>query len=592
MLVYFCATSFERINVINGNSKGGLLRDIHCIDPIFAKNCTRMDVFLDQATGDYYMYKKDMQMWMPIGNVGLHYAKAAEEDGVEGGFITKKKIYKPKPSKYSTQEVIKSKITERKCTIMKEHLHHWVTIGMQREFVAINESMWDPHPIGMKTTSAYDINYTIIAESEKGPEVIEHLNTIAVQFHIEKKYSATVELLNNFVNKKFELIIELSRADMTLEEAEIHKRGMMYTKMSSNISPQNNGAKTRGKALFIKRNSIGIETNSVKKEGIRPLTARSGTSGFTVRNITSRGSSKLGQRRAFSRGGQRASSAMNFHRTTPKKRLFSAERNIANQSTAATDSRSTLRPPKAPTQFSPTQIIKPEDEEKLSNANKKLVKKFNEFLKHHTKRNGIHSQKLTKTVRTYIESEITNVNSLQQPKTKQKKMNQFDMNIFYQLNLLKDMYSTTNNSKKDIRKMLHPAIDEENMPKYNNNLVGTKAHIKNMFVKKKKIKFNPKYYSRFKEFAKMPPSNLDVPVIRNASPYINEEELYRKEYLASKNKWIGGKNSFKSYFGKASSSSSSNFIPNYVTITPSEPPLLHKFRDMDRERWLDLNFKF
>ncbi len=140
-------------------------------------------------------------MWVPIGNVGLHYAKAAEENGAEGTFMTKIRTYKPKPSKYSTQEVIKSKITERKCTIKKEHLHHWVTIGMKREFVAINESMWDSHPIGMMTTSAYDKNYTTIAESEKGPEVIEHLNTVAVQFHIEKKYSATVELLNNFVNK-------------------------------------------------------------------------------------------------------------------------------------------------------------------------------------------------------------------------------------------------------------------------------------------------------------------------------------------------------------------------------------------------------
>ena len=53
-------------------------------------------------------------MWMPIGNVGLHYAKAAEESGAEGAFMTKVRVYKPKPSKYSTQEVIKSKITERK----------------------------------------------------------------------------------------------------------------------------------------------------------------------------------------------------------------------------------------------------------------------------------------------------------------------------------------------------------------------------------------------------------------------------------------------------------------------------------------------
>ena len=84
------------------------------IDARVAKSCSRSDVFLDNSTGDYYMYKKDMGLWMPIGNVGIHYAKAAEESKSEGAFIRKIKTYKPKPSKYSTQEVIKSKITERK----------------------------------------------------------------------------------------------------------------------------------------------------------------------------------------------------------------------------------------------------------------------------------------------------------------------------------------------------------------------------------------------------------------------------------------------------------------------------------------------
>jgi hypothetical protein len=80
-----------------------------------------------------------------------------------------------------------------------------------------------------------------------------------------------------------------------------------------------------------------------------------------------------------------------------------------------------------------------------------------------------------------------------------------------------------------------------------------------------------------------------VPIIRNSSPYISEEELHRQEYIKSKERWMIPKQ-FQSYFGKASHSN--NFIPNYVTITPSEPPILHKFRDTERDRWLDGNFKF
>lgn len=162
------------------------MNDIHAIDTAIASNLTRNDVFLDNATGDYYTFKKDVGLWVPMGNTGLHYSKAAEQSGTEGAFMRKVKTYKPKPSKYSTQEVLKSKITERKCTIRKEFLHHWAVKHMDKEFVAINESLWDAHPIGMSTTSAYEVNYSTIAESENGPEVLEHRNTLAMQFHIEK----------------------------------------------------------------------------------------------------------------------------------------------------------------------------------------------------------------------------------------------------------------------------------------------------------------------------------------------------------------------------------------------------------------------
>jgi hypothetical protein len=373
------------------------------IDLGVAKTCSRSDVFLDNSTGDYYMYKKEMGLWNPIGNVGLHYAKAAEESKSEGAFIRKIKTYKPKPSKYSTLEIIKSKITERKCTIMKEHLFHWAFIGMDKDFVATNESLWDPHPIGMSTTSAYEVNYTIIAESENGPEVIEHRNTIATQFHIEKKYVATVQLLNNFINRKFELIIENSRADMTLEDAEVFKRSMMYTKSSQPAYKKSSDEiKTRSKALFIKKNSLGMETNSVRKDSIRPNTARSGYSTLTAKHSEhTRVSSRLSQ--------QRATTAIGIHRNTHQPRLFSADgtfRTFANQSTAATDSKSNLRIQKQQHMISSTQIIRPEDEEKLSKINKKLIKKFNEFLTQNTKRHGIQTQKLAKTMRSYVETEI------------------------------------------------------------------------------------------------------------------------------------------------------------------------------------------
>ena len=47
---------------------------------------------------------------------------------------------------------------------------------------------------------------------------------------------------------------------------------------------------------------------------------------------------------------------------------------------------------------------------------------------------------------------------------------------------------------------------------------------------------------------------------------------------------------FINYFGKATTGKV-NYIQNYVTQDPSEPPILHKFRDEDKEKWLSGNIK-
>ena len=81
MLMYFCATGYAQLKILNGNGKGEDISEIHKIDPSKQKGGSDMskdDVFLDWATGDYYTYRKDLEMWAPIGNTGLHYRLAAE----------------------------------------------------------------------------------------------------------------------------------------------------------------------------------------------------------------------------------------------------------------------------------------------------------------------------------------------------------------------------------------------------------------------------------------------------------------------------------------------------------------------------------
>lgn len=56
MLAFFCATSYSNIQVINGNEKGGSLESIKLITSKQLKKLTDRDVFLNNATGDYFVY--------------------------------------------------------------------------------------------------------------------------------------------------------------------------------------------------------------------------------------------------------------------------------------------------------------------------------------------------------------------------------------------------------------------------------------------------------------------------------------------------------------------------------------------------------
>jgi hypothetical protein len=277
-------------------------------------------------------------------------------------------------------------------------LHHWVVSNIESEFVAINESLWDPHPIGLSTTNSSAVNYTTLAESERGPELVEHMNTIATQLHVEYKYEPTIKMIHNYVDKKFELIIAMSRADMTLDEADNFIKSMMYTKGPNATKTSKSGlfeVKTRGKALFKNKNSFGIETNSVRKNAIRPSTARTGLSSFSGRNITTRASSR--------QSCNRATTASTMYRDDKKPRLFSAERKLVS----VEDQLTTFSKVKLHKQASmPNMLLSNEDQAKLSRGNRKLVNKFNQFLKQNSKNTNSKSQRLAKTMRKYIQEEM------------------------------------------------------------------------------------------------------------------------------------------------------------------------------------------
>jgi hypothetical protein len=91
-----------------------------------------------------------------------------------------------------------------------------------------------------------------------------------------------------------------------------------------------------------------------------------------------------------------------------------------------------------------------------------------------------------------------------------------------------------------------------------------------------------RFYSRWKEFEKLPQFDLEKPSVSISGPYLADKDLWKND----KDKWLGGKN-FNLIFGRKASRESANFIKNYVGLEPSKPPILHKFREEERQKWID-----
>lgn len=56
------------------------------------------------------------------------------------------------------------------------------------------------------------------------------------------------------------------------------------------------------------------------------------------------------------------------------------------------------------------------------------------------------------------------------------------------------------------------------------------------------------------------------------------------EFKENKKKWVIN-NDFSKYIGKATINRQA-YIPNYVNLTPSEPPVNYQFRQIYKDKWL------
>ena len=189
------------MEVINGNGRGSKLGDMKNVaKPL--EEIKANEFFLDHVTGDLYNYNYDTNEWVAKANVGIHYEKAAQEYQSLGRYIIKAPVYHARSIR-PDRSLYLSRNTEAICYLKKIYLQHWAVQGLEMEFKVPFKNAWNVHAIAFTNPKK---SFIVLAEGDRGPQVIELKNILATQFEINTKYPSTLVPLNNFVHHKLRLI--------------------------------------------------------------------------------------------------------------------------------------------------------------------------------------------------------------------------------------------------------------------------------------------------------------------------------------------------------------------------------------------------
>ena len=129
---------------------------------------------------------------------------------------------------------------------------------------------------------------------------------------------------------------------------------------------------------------------------------------------------------------------------------------------------------------------------------------------------------------------------------------------------------------------------------------------KNKSIQNKKSFNNSKKFSKLKKNTSMPliitkinlnkknlnsdrkilyKKNNNNSIFLPKGPYIDEYQMRINDEKKNKSLWLN-KNGFNQFAAKATGIKIRNYISNYVTKSPSEYPLNHKFREENKEKWI------
>jgi len=219
MLTYYCATNCAEIHVINGAQKGSAIEEITTVPEEILTRLTKGDVFLDYSSGDYYAYKQEVTEWQPEGNVSLHYTRKSTMLTSIANYLRKQKTYKPKslPELY---QIYRTRNDETVAYVKKQYNQHWLFEGVPMQYLVLHENDWEVHPVNLTQVHFVKHNYNTLVDSEKGPEICEHDNTIAMESNINIKYPESKTILLNYTRHTLIELFAKGRNDITIALAE------------------------------------------------------------------------------------------------------------------------------------------------------------------------------------------------------------------------------------------------------------------------------------------------------------------------------------------------------------------------------------
>jgi hypothetical protein len=182
ILIFYLATgSVNEYHIINSNGEIKSLEEINIIPLEFLKGLRKNEMFLDFVNGDLLEYKNIDNAWEPIMNIGLHHQTSAEKYYSRGKFVLAETF---RGKDYIKNEfAMKTLCHEIKVRITRQYVSHYLVENCPIEFMAICTLGWYPHYVNV---TAKKLQFKTICQSNRGPMVLEHENTIGVAFHAQE----------------------------------------------------------------------------------------------------------------------------------------------------------------------------------------------------------------------------------------------------------------------------------------------------------------------------------------------------------------------------------------------------------------------